>query len=59
MWRVALSLPTVGASPGVRTGQAVYSQNRDGYEVQGCGLGGGGSEVWLYDDDDCFYYFQK
>jgi len=25
--------------------QAVYSQNRDGYEVLGCGRGGGGSEV--------------
>jgi len=25
-----------------------YSQNRDGYEVQGCGQGGGGSEVWLH-----------
>jgi len=25
-----------------------YSQNRDGYKVQGCGRRGGGSEVWLY-----------
>jgi len=24
------------------------SQNGDGYEVQGCGRGGGGSEVWLH-----------
>jgi len=48
MWRVALSLPTVGASPGVRTRQALYSQNIDGYEVQGCGRGGCGSEVWLH-----------
>jgi len=45
MWREALSLLTVGTSPGVRTGQAVYSQNRDGYEVERCGRGGGGSEV--------------
>jgi len=37
MWRVDLSKPTVLASPGVRPGQAVYSQNRDGYEVQGVG----------------------
>jgi len=34
MWRVALSLPMVGTSPGVRTGQAIHSQNRDGYEVE-------------------------
>ena len=34
MWRVALSLATVGASPGVRPGQAFYRQRRDGYEVQ-------------------------
>jgi len=32
----------------VRPGQAVYNQNRDGYEVQWCGRGGGGSEVWLH-----------
>ena len=25
--------------------QAVYKQNRDGYEVQGCGWGGGGSSL--------------
>jgi len=25
-----------------------YNQNRDGYEVQGCERGGGGSEVWLH-----------
>ena len=31
-----------------RARQAVYSQNRDGYEVQLCGRGGGGSEVWLH-----------
>jgi len=48
VWRVALSLPTVGTSPGVRTRQAVHSQTRDGYGVQGCGRGGGGSEVWLH-----------
>ena len=48
MWRVVLSLATVGTSPGVRLGQAIYSQNRDGYEVQGCGRGRGGSEVWLH-----------
>jgi len=48
MWRVALSLATVGTSPGVRPGQAIYSQNRDDYEVKGCGRGGGGSEVWLH-----------
>jgi len=40
MWRVALSLLTVGTSPGVRAGQAVYSQNRDGYEVEQCGQAG-------------------
>jgi len=48
MWREALSLLTVGTSPGVRTGQAVYSQNRDGYEVERCGRrwsGVGGEEV--------------
>jgi len=33
--------------PAARAGQAVYSQNRDGYEVQGCGRGEGGSELWL------------
>ena len=48
MWRVALSLMTGGTSPGVRQGQAIYSQNIDGYEVQGCGRGGGGSEVCLH-----------
>jgi len=42
IWRVALSLATVGTSPGVRLGQDIYSQNRDGYDVQGCGRGGGG-----------------
>jgi len=31
-----------------RAGQAVYSQNRDGYGVKGCWRGGGGSEVWLH-----------
>ena len=35
-------------SPAARPGQAVYSQNRDYYGVQGCGRGGGGSEVWLH-----------
>ena len=48
MWRVALSLPTVGTSPGVRTGQALFSQNRDGYEVEQCGQAGSRSEVWLH-----------
>jgi len=48
MCRVVLSLATVGTSPGVRPGQAIYSQNRDGCEVQGCGWGGGGSGVWLH-----------
>ena len=51
MLRAALSLPTVETSPGVRTvrtGQAVYSQNRDGYGVQRCWWGGGGSEVWWH-----------
>jgi len=48
MWRVALSLPTVGTSPSVRTGQAVYIQNTDGYGVQGCWRWGGGSEVWWH-----------
>jgi len=42
---VAQSLATVGTSPGVRPGQSIYSQNRNGYEVQGCGQGGYGSEV--------------
>ena len=28
--------------------QAIYSQNRDGYEVELCGRGGGGSEMWLH-----------
>jgi len=28
--------------------QAIYSQNREGYEVELCGRGGGGSEVWLH-----------
>jgi hypothetical protein len=45
MWGVALSLATVGTSLGVRPGQAVYSQNKDGYEVNQCGREGGGSEV--------------
>ena len=49
MWRVALSLATVGTSPGLRPGQAIYSQNRDGYEVQGRGRGGGGSELCLHE----------
>ena len=31
--------------------QAVYSQNRDDYGVQGCGQRGGGSEVWSYSRD--------
>jgi len=31
-----------------RPRQAVYSQNRNGYGVQGCGQGGGGSEVRLH-----------
>ena len=35
-------------SPGVRTGQVVYNQNRDDYEVDWCGRGGGRSEVWLH-----------
>jgi len=30
-----------------RARRAVYSQNRDGYEVERCGRGGGGSEAWL------------
>jgi len=47
MWRVALSLATVETGPGVRPGQAIYSQDSDGYEVKGCVRGGGGSEVWL------------
>jgi len=47
MWRVALSLVMVGSSPGVRPGQAVYSQNRYGYAVNLCGRGGGGSKVWM------------
>ena len=44
MWGFAMSLATVGASPGVRPGQAVYSQNRNGYGVQGVVGGRGGSE---------------
>jgi len=28
--------------------QAIYNQNRDDYEVQGCVRGGGGSEMWLH-----------
>jgi len=32
-------------SPVVCMKQAVYSQNRDGYGVEGCGRGQGGSEV--------------
>ena len=48
MWRVALSLVTVGTGQGVRPGQAIYSQDNDGSEVQGCVREGGGSEVWLH-----------
>ena len=33
--------------------QAVCSQKRDGYEVQRCGRGGGGSEVWLHSRLSC------
>ena len=32
----------------MRPGQAVYSQNRNDYEVKRCWRGGGGSEVWLH-----------
>ena len=48
MYRIALSVPTIGTSPGVRSGKAVYSPNRDGYEVEWCGQGGGGIQVWLH-----------
>ena len=47
MWGVALSLATVETSPGLRPRQAFNSQDRDVYEVERCGRGGGGSEVWL------------
>jgi len=45
MWGFALSLATVGAGPGVRPGQAVYSQNRSGHGVQGMGGGEVGVKV--------------
>jgi len=48
MWGVALSLAAVGTRSATRLGQAVYSQNRDGYGVKGYGRGGGGSEVWWH-----------
>jgi len=32
----------------VRAGQAIYSQNRDGCEVEQCGRGGDGREEWLH-----------
>ena len=43
MWRGALSIAAVETKPS--PGQAVHSQNRDGYEVYGCGREGGGREV--------------
>ena len=48
MWRVRYPYQLLRRSPAARSGQAVYSQNRDGYEAQQCGWGGGGSEVWLH-----------
>ena len=42
---VVLSLEIGGTSPGVCPGQAVYNQNRKGYEVQWCGWEGGRSDV--------------
>ena len=56
MWRVALSLAAHDSTTlhilrrgsAARAGQAFYSQSRDVCGVQGCGQGGGGSEVWLH-----------
>jgi len=48
MWRVSLSLAALRRGPVARARQAVYSQNRDGYEVERCGRGGGGCVVWLH-----------
>ena len=45
MWRVTLSLATVGTAQVRARWQAVYSQNIGDYGVQGCWRGGGGSEV--------------
>ena len=41
MWTVALSLAAAETKQ-ARPGQDVYSENRDGYEVQRCGWEGGG-----------------
>ena len=38
----------MGRSPVARPGQAIDNQDRDDYEVERCGRGGGGSGVWWH-----------